>query len=209
MSLDLWLGQVPEGIEDPIMYEALLNIHNALQLLAEGENMATDLHTRVHQGNLFAVDTVYGSTIMSSLADNTALSLVVAPAAGNYAHLDFSLKIGGAGVYGVTELASDASAYGGTVLVPNNKKLGSSNTFNGVVRRDATVVYTDSLYKESDVILGTGSGQNRMGSELNFDHELIITPGKPLLIRLFNRSGGAVPASITAIMYNASQIPDS
>lgn len=99
-SILLNLGQVPEGITDPILYEALLNIHNALDLLAQAGSgtveaeldfsdfIASYLAVRVVETNynIMAAD---GLVLANAATQPIVLSL---PAASDSLGARFSIK---------------------------------------------------------------------------------------------------------------------
>ncbi len=174
-------------------------LNGGIRLLSASGNAFPDSpQTIVQQGLMF-----HCSSLSASVADNANLDMMITSIAFDNPHMIIEAAAGGS-----SELLfyEGTVATGGTPEVLYNLKRTSTKTFNGTVVTNPTVSNAGTLL--SSQFMPGGNKNQAIGGDASFNLEWILKSAVPYLIRLTNRSGGAVRASIGCNHYSVPLTQD-
>jgi len=177
----------------------LLQTTGILMLSASGRRVADDPHSRVHQGVMY-----HCSAISTNLANDANLDMMITTPADDAIHMIVEAAAGGLSELRVYE---GTVATGGTPEEVMNLKRTSTREWSGVMVSGPTVSDVGTLL--SAQVMPGGVKNQAIGSSSAFTLEWICKVSTAYLIRLTNRSGGALRASIGCNHYSAAVISDT
>lgn len=155
------------------------------------------IHLAVHKGRLFGVGakTPEGD----NLADNAAFDLLLQVGA-NELHFDGVIATGGAAeVFFYEDTQVTGGTAFGTAITPQNRKRTSSNALLSTFYKSPGV--SDVGNEITNLFVPGGTGGTKTGSTVRSGAEWELAPGKIYLLRVYNRSGGAIPVGIGLEVY--------
>ena len=157
----------------------------------------TTAHLAVHKGLLFGVGVK--SPDASPIADNATLDLLIS-VGDNELHLDGVVAVGGAAEVFFYE---DTTVVGGTAfgtpITPQNRKRTSANVLLSTFYHTPSV--SDVGNELTNPFVPGGTGGTKAGGTIRNGAEWELAPNRIYLLRVYNRSGGAVPIGIGLEVY--------
>lgn len=168
-------------------------------LAASGNRVADDPHSRVHQGVMY-----HCSALNATLADNANFDMLITTPDDDTIHMVIEAAAGG---FSELRLYEDVISTGGTPETVYNLKRTSLREWDGSMVTDPSISDLGTLL--SSQVMPGGSRNQAIGSSASFDLEWVCKPSTAYLVRLTNKSGGAIIASIGCNHYSAPLIADA
>lgn len=150
------------------------------------------VHRQIHRGLLFEAG--YRDL---TVADDASASVLIQAAAGQTAHMQFTITAGGDAEVDLYEGPTFSSA--GTAVSATNRNRGSSNTAQATITHTPTVSDNGTLLGGGLLVGGTGF--ITVGSSSSCFHEWILAGGEDYLLVVTNRSGSTQPVGASIVFY--------
>jgi len=149
-------------------------------------------HHQVHLGYMFSA-----SYVNLALGNGASIDFRL-PTGSGFCHFSFDAECGG---NGEVQFYEQANLSGGTPITPVNLKRQDT----GAIAPTLTVYHTPAVNAVGtqlyNGVLAGGRGPQAGGGQARERSEWVLAQNRVYLIRLYNRSGGAQPASLVVQWY--------
>lgn len=162
-------------------------------------NVITHEHVLVHEGEFFQT-----CVLNTSVANTSAIQLLIQCAASKSVHLYVKLVAGGDALFQMYEGPTFSAA--GDALTAHNHNRVSSKTASGVFTSSPTVSDNGTLMCQEFLAGGTGQGNGATPGAVQglATEQYVLSPGEDYLLKLTNNAGSNQPLQIIVAFYEVS-----